>query len=379
MDNTIAFDRPDKDSAFLTFVAREFRQRGTPLRKRLGTKEYAAKVVAELGLRIPRKFRLLDDINALKPRYLKDRVVLKYAKGWSARGVMLLEKVSRNRYFDYMSLRELTIADIVRQQSLVAKSFSDDSPSWIVEEFLQPAQAYGAIPFDYKFYVFGQQIGLIVQVDRNSSPPRVALFDGVFHPLNEGADYVLCSENNQRGLHSIPPHAAELQWWAMKLASITDAPFVSIDMYDTPSGPVFGEFTFSPGGTHKRMFKFSASLIDHFDELFALAEKHLESDGEEASDCTISDTTAYLDLLRTSDYMAVREAVSVPEDFYRVCSGIAYNQGSRGALRLKEHYAEQGDKLMVPLQKAICRMLEQGWQAIRAQLQERANEGKAEQ
>lgn len=378
MDIEAEFDRPDRESPFLTFVAREFQGRGTDLRKNLSSKADAARFVSELGLRVPKKYKVLTDIDRLNLLHLRKRVVLKYAKGWSARGVMLLERVGLNKYFDYMSLKTFSLGAIKNHQKSVAQSFNDSEPYWILEEFIEPVQAWGAIPFDYKCYVFGGQIGLIIQIDRNSSPPRVSLFDGSFKPLKSGVDYVLASKNAQHGVPSVPLHAPELQWWAIKLSTMTDAPFVSIDMYDTPSGPVFGEFTFSPGGTHKRMFKFSHRLLDYFDALFAASESHLAERWEGGGGYPAGKVTDYLKTLRSLPIDAIRSRNTVAPELYKACSGVAYNNGSRGALRLMDTYEEMAGRAESDVHKLCSKWLSRAWRLVRDDLQVRAQEGKVD-
>ena len=239
VNNSIVFDKKDSDSAFLGFIAKEFSSRGSILREKLSQKEYASNLVNELGLKSAEKYQQINKIADLTEKQLGERCVLKYARGWSSRGVMLLEKKGGNEYFDYMSLKSKSLKDIKDEQSRIASSFNDMEPFWIIEEFIKPAQPFGAIPFDYKFYVFQGQVGLIVQMDRNSSPPKVALLDANFKPLKHGVDYVLGSSSVQQATPMIPLHASELMWWAAKLSEQTDSPFVSIDLYDSPEGPVF--------------------------------------------------------------------------------------------------------------------------------------------
>lgn len=109
-----------------------------------------------------------------------------------------------------------------------------------------------------------------------------------------------------------------MMWWAQTLSRQADAPFVSVDMYDSPGGPVFGEFTYSPGGTYKRMFVFSHAMLDRFDALFA---------GEEKADGLASTP---LDVRRTLPAPAA--------ELYRVLAGYTYNNGPRGAARLSDFY-----------------------------------------
>ncbi|MDQ2078333.1 ATP-grasp fold amidoligase family protein [Marinimicrobium sp. ABcell2] len=373
----VEFDRPDADSSFLTFVRNEFQKRGTPLRKKLANKHSAAQEVQKLGLKVPKKLRILENIEDLKPWHLKRRAVLKYGRGWSARGVMLLERKGINRYFDHLSLQKYALQSIKEHQARVAKSFGSKDPNWILEELLEPTHAFGAVPYDYKFYVFGGQIGLILQVDRNTTPPKQALFDGSFKPLHLGVDYLLTGKSCQPGLPIVPPHATELMWWALKLASITDSPFVSIDLYDTPQGPVFGEFTFSPGATHKRMFTLSKRLIDYYDELFNAAEKRLEEGVEVKRGQFDTDMARFVDLVATADYKTLARTSKIPTELYKTWSGVAYNRGSIGALRLSEYFRNRAEAAEDQTEKAIYTHLSSAWESIQKEVKAHTRKYKA--
>lgn len=353
----MTFDKKDSESPFLSFVAAEFRKRGTPLRKQLSNKAHAAKLVSELGLKVPQRHRTLDDITTLKESDLGARAVLKYGRGWASRGVMLLEKSRPEFYFDYMGLRELSLDELIKRQQQVATSFGHSNPCWFIEDFIEPAQE-AHIPFDYKFYVFAKkEIGLVVQIDRNSSPARIALMDGNFKPLVHGTDYKISSENAQPGVAVPPQNAVAMAWWALKLALQTDSPFVSIDLYDSASGPVFGEFTFSPGGTHKRMFTFSKDQIELFDVLFAAAESE-----SRASKGTLSKILASLE---QSDISKIEV---MPLAQHKILSGVTYNLGSRGALRQSEFFAAMIKKTTWDVQKKASLLLRDAWSEVRAQL-----------
>lgn len=366
--STLEFDRADDDSPFLSFVRDEFRRRGTARRKLLSNKHLAAAEVRQLGLRAPKRKRVLTNIEDLKPWYIKRRAVLKYGRGWSARGVMLLERRGFDRLFDHLSMREFTLQEVKERQALVAESFGDKDPNWIMEELLQPTQPVGAIPYDYKFYVFGNQVGLIVQVDRNTSPPKIAIFDGGFTPLRLGQDYLLTGKSCQPGVPLIPLHAVQLISWAVKLAGITDAPFVSIDLYDTPDGPVFGEFTFSPGGTHKRMFTYSHALINYFDKLFRTADEQLGSSNARTTGQVNTKAAKFVDLVTNADEKLLARTTALPLDLYKSWSCAAYNHGSIGALRLSEHFKSRAEEADDTTEKAIYKHLSGAWGAIRNEI-----------
>ena len=143
-------------------------------------------------MRVPQRHGVLDEIEALHDAELPDSFVLKLANGWSARGVMLLERNGADEYFDHMNLQVHTADSITAvQREKGALSFDNKAPRWIVEEFVEPLLGIGAIPFDYKFYCFHGEVGLVVQIDRNCSPTKIVLFDGEFRPFKRGTDYLL--------------------------------------------------------------------------------------------------------------------------------------------------------------------------------------------
>ena len=338
-----SFDRPDAESPFLSFVASEYHRRGTARRLELSKKEISHPFVAGLGLRVPARLRVLDSLKFADLGPLPDRFVLKYAKGWSARGVMPLERVAPDQYFDHLSLRMRGAEEIIRVQEEVAATFGGE-PAWLVEEFVQSTVPVGHVPFDYKMYSFNGAVGLIGQFDRNTSPTKFQLFDGRFRPLRHGRDYVIRSKNLQPGLPVVPLHAPEMLWWARHLSTQADSPFVSVDMYDSPSGPVFGELTYSPGGVHKRMFVLSQDWIDALDSLF------LQEDPGRTSELVSLD--------------ANRAIAKPTAEQFRVLAGYFYNSGPRGAIRLAELYRGYASQAMSDGEKTWLRRLSGTWQGI---------------
>ncbi|WP_346959991.1 ATP-grasp fold amidoligase family protein [uncultured Arthrobacter sp.] len=314
------FDRANSESPFLAFVAAEFERRGTSRRKELAQKIISHPFVEDLGMRVPKRIAILDSLDRLHGESLPDMFVLKLANGWSSRGVMILERTGPDEYFDHMNLQTLDVASIVRIQLEKAASFSQKEARWIVEELVVHTLGVGAIPFDYKFYCFQGEVGLVVQIDRNSGPVRIVLFDGDFRPLKLGTDYLL-SDSAKPGVPVVPLNAPEMLWWAQRLSLEADSPFVSIDMFDSPTGPVFGEFTYSPGGTHRRMFVFSHGLLDRLDELITQPGRSVDS------------------LAGTS--LELRKSLAHPGALaYRAWAGYAYGGGPRGAERLHVHYRQ---------------------------------------
>lgn len=329
----MTFDKPTNESPFLRFMAAEFRRRGTPLRRELTDKTQVHRLLGDkrlggtrIGLATQRA--VLTQPDQITAEALGDRVALKFAHGWSAKGVMLLERIGEERYFDHLALREWTLEGIRERQQAVAARFPKKKSAWIVEDFLRGVQP-GAVPFDYKFYTFQGQIGMVAQIDRNSSPPRVVMLDGDLKPMIEGRDYKLKPKDLQPGVPVVPRSAVMLSRWAIELSQMTGSPFVRVDLYDTDDGPAFGEFTFSSGAEHKRTITYSEETLEQFDRLFAHAQKTLSGEAVERPQ-------SWSTLLQETDpdILASQPQISVPE--YERYAYYLYNQGSLGGFRLAE-------------------------------------------
>lgn len=357
MDST--FDRGSEDSPFFRFVAKEFIARGTELRKKLGTKDYGSSIAAGLGLKSAQTFEVSGTPESILARSLPERFVLKYAHGWSARGVMLLQATDiPDHFFEQLSQRLLPYDRLIETQYRVSKSFPNKPDEWLLEEWL-PSVTPGPVPFDYKLYTFGTAVGLIVQIDRNTYPVKIALFDGAFNPLHPGRDYIL-SDSAQYGQHLLPKHPLQLLRWAATLSQQTDSPFVSIDLFDTPDGPAFGEFTFSPGGLHKRMWRLSAEVISMLDARFM-------GDGQlgEYSWLTTADTPDFSPAaLARFDVEELAQVEHISPLLYENWSRYFYNHGRRGAVRLSEHYAEAATLTTNSAHATFLRALSQRWEGL---------------
>jgi hypothetical protein len=259
---------------------------------------------------------------------LGERVALKFAQGWSAKGVMLLERTGEDTYFDHMALREWSLEGIREHQDAVATKFRRKKPAWIVEELLHGAQP-GMVPFDYKFYMFQGQIGMVAQIDRNSSPPRMVKLDRNLKPLIAGRDYWFKPKDLQPGVPIVPRSAVMLSRWAIELSQMTDAPFVRVDLYDTANGPYFGEFTFSSGAEFRGTVTYSDKLLAHFDKLFRDAEKRL---GGEAA----GQPRGWSALLQSLDPEELAPHPQIPLAEYERYAYFLHNQGRLGGARLAQ-------------------------------------------
>ena len=338
--NQMRFDKSDHESPYLSFLAAEFQKRGTTLRRTLSDKTKVHRMLNEVTvggscIGLPQQHALLTSPEDITPDSLGEKVALKFAHGWSAKGVMLLEHTASDRYFDHLSLKEMSIQEIRNIQKSVAKKFPKKKSEWITEEMISSPQP-GTIPFDYKFYVFQGQIGLVSQIDRNSSPLRNAFLDGELNPLVEGRDFRVSPEKIQPAVPLVPRSAAMLSRWAIELSKMTDSPFVRVDLYDTDNGPYFGEFTFSSGAEHKRTIMFSKPMIDKFDQLFVEAESRISSS-------SANPLKSWSTLLQSTDSTTLSSQPHMSLTEYERLAYYLYNQGSQGGLRLAEAQGRLSD------------------------------------
>lgn len=336
-----------RDSPFLKFMRAELAQHGTQHRRDLSDKTHVRRLVEskELGgtrLKLPQQLGVLDSPEQITAEVLGKRAALKFAHGWSAKGVMLLERIGEKQYFDHMALREWTLAEIRQRQQRVAHRFKKKTPEWIVEEFLTGAQP-GSVPFDYKFYMFQGQIAMVAQIDRNSSPPRMVKLDGDLRPLTPGQDYRFKPKELQAGVPVVPRSAVMLSRWAIELSLMTASPFVRVDLYDTEQGPYFGEFTFASGAEVKRTITYSTELLATFDRLFAQAEQRLNgvpSAVKENWSTRLANTDA--------DMLVAHPQIPLTE--YQRYAYFLYNRGGLGGYRLaqsQERLLESGGDELV--------------------------------
>lgn len=268
---SVQFAGRDPASPFLEHVGREFHNRGTQLRTDLSRKSVAKRHLADLDIIVPAEIAALDDIDALTPEMLGARAALKYAHGHSARGVMLLERMGDDLWFDHLNQKMMDLEAIKASQKRVLARLQG-RPGWIVEEAIPPQLDGRPIPFDYKFYCFRDQIAFVAQMDRNTYPMNVTLLDEHFAPLAHRRDYILIQPKHRPGLPIPPRHGTALRYWARRLSIMTDSPFVRIDLYDGAAGPVFGEFTFSPGTTHRKWWLYSDKMLARLNALFVEGE-----------------------------------------------------------------------------------------------------------
>ncbi|MGO4803845.1 ATP-grasp fold amidoligase family protein [Arthrobacter sp. 2MCAF15] len=248
--------------SFLGLMRRRFNQRNDPgldpVPWELDDKETAYRYVEQAGYAVPRYVRTSSAAEALAAgEQFGDRFVIKQPNRHSASGVYVLEKLGEGTYLDLLRMKVLAAADI--------KAVGDTPEYWLAEECIPSLPAGKPVPLDYKVYAFRGQISHITQIDRNVFPPRVALFDGAFIPLELGRDYSIDENRWLTEQHVLPRFAGAILEMASTLSQSLDTRFVKVDCYDGPDGPVFGEFTFASGGDDTGMLRYSERIIRALD------------------------------------------------------------------------------------------------------------------
>ena len=357
------FDKDNAESPFLNFVSEEFYKRGSDLRRLMSDKANAPDLVAGWGLRSAARKHLIRDLNELNEELLGDRCAFKYGKGWSAKGVYLLERVGKGRYLDQKSLQVFTLDGLRKAQAQVLKYYKHENPYWLIEEFHRGALSNAEIPYDYKIYTFQGIIGFIISVDRNASPPRIAIYDGNLKPFIVDEDYLCPSPNVQQGNHILPKHILEHLWWARELSLKTDSPFVRIDMYDTDKGPAFGEYTFSPGDMHKRMFRLKRPFVSAMDQLFLNSEQRLASGNANEKPADLQNYSLQT-LLWDMSLAQVQALPMVSDRLYRRYADVAANNGANGYDRMAKRYFYYKKNAKSELESKIFEELRKAWRGL---------------
>lgn len=224
----------------------------------LDDKYEAYEFVRKAGYRTPRYERRASQKEAFEVgSNFGRRFLLKQPNRHSAKGIYLLEKTPSGKYIDLLSMRIIDPNNI--------KPDGPDPEYWLAEECVESEVNGREIPFDYKIYCIHGVPVLIIQIDRNTSPPHISVFDGGFFPLNFEEHYSLDKKRWLKGSHVIPFHAGSLLGMAGALAKKLKTSFVSVDCYCTPTGPVFGEFTFAPGAPDVKMITYKEDVLNSLD------------------------------------------------------------------------------------------------------------------
>lgn len=207
---------------------------------------------------------------------LPDSFVFKPASLWSGTGVRLIHKIAGlSHYFDAKNNVVLTEAQI-KEGALRIEDKIGRALEYIVEQRALDEDVVNTIPLDYKVFTFYGMPKFVLQVDRNFNPPRIAFFDENFEPIVDERVQINPDKPDIRGMHRRPKCWQGILEVASQTTLKLEAPFISVDCYATPDGPVVGELTHTPGGPwYGSMYSFSLEFDKELGAAWQAANERL--------------------------------------------------------------------------------------------------------
>lgn len=175
-------------------------------------------------------------------------IVVKPVGGSASRGVTPLVPTGAGRAWSVFERQEVDDAQ-VRAAMRAAAADPRVSDEYLVEELIEAVRPDRALPDDWRCYVVGGRVELLMQRDvRDSARPeefRFRWYD------RDGADFG--PVRTDRHDPSLPPPAdvATIVEAAERVAAVVPGPFVRIDLFVTDDRVVFCELTPHPGGDQR--------------------------------------------------------------------------------------------------------------------------------
>ena len=202
--------------------------------RKLSNKWNSREFAQKLGCAVPELYWSGSDVDEIPFGRLPDQFVVRSAVGHSRQAVLVLDH-GRNLFngerYDPARIREamrMHVRGLPRGRLLV-------------EEFIVPERgAPSALPRDYKFHVFGDQMGSIAVIERGTRV-TTSIFDDAWNPLPK-----VCRADAAPDV--VPPRPAcfdEMRAMATTLGTAFGS-YVRVDLYAGPRGALFGEFAATP-------------------------------------------------------------------------------------------------------------------------------------
>lgn len=188
--------------------------------------------------------------------------VLKPSNMHSSAGVMVLQRIEGNRFFDSLSNKSLSEEQIIDEQKKVYEkcNFKGSYNIFVEEKVTSPIEQ-GDIPLDYKFFCFYGKPLMVFQFNRNTKPKQAAWFDGDFNPLDLEDCIISDWKMIELGTNILPMEHQNMLEIAARTSLLVESPFMSVDMYSSLRGPLVGELTPAPGGPfYGDMYKFTSEF-----------------------------------------------------------------------------------------------------------------------
>jgi len=219
------------------------------------------------GCPVPETYFITDDANKIPFDKLPKRYVLKPTHYASALGVFLM-----NDGINAFTGKRTSNTEIIKvSQKYLSMHIAKHLNEWatskiprriIVEEYLPDMNGQFTIPMDYKCFTFHGRVCMVrVDYDRLLKTQSNDYYNRDFELI----DYDGIKSKYRRRYYRGPKplHWDKMIEYAEKLGS-DFGDFLRVDMYITPDGPVFGEFTLYPGSGRLSTDMVSTDKIDRY-------------------------------------------------------------------------------------------------------------------
>lgn len=202
--------------------------------RRLSNKYNAREFAKMQGCKVPDLYWKGADVENIDFSNLPPYYVIRPTVGHSCNLVFVMD--NGQNLFDKKHYRDEQIRAILKREVMKNKSLE-----FLIEEFLKNEDGKYAIPTDYKFYCFNGEIACLYAINRLSPKSGYGTFyDENWNELKK-VQFNYPPISNQKA----PNCFKEMVETAKALSKSYDM-FVRIDLYATPKGCVFGEFTPTP-------------------------------------------------------------------------------------------------------------------------------------
>jgi hypothetical protein len=204
-------------------------------------------IAERCGVRVPRLLAVFDTVADVDLQGLPGSFALKPTNMDSGRGVFILDRDPKGAgFWDRLRREHLSEYDIKRRLHALAAEHACNN-SYLAEEVVVGENGPGQLPYDYRLFTFGDQVRLVTQVNRNTSPTSAAYMGPNFEPLDLKRTLII----NQgpavfvKGVR--PANFEEMLHTARVLAGHLRTSFIRVDLYTTGREVILGELTPTPG------------------------------------------------------------------------------------------------------------------------------------
>ena len=234
------------------------------------------------GFVMPEVYKFWDTPSELNLDDAPKKFVLKPTVMFSAWGVMLLEKLDDGTYFEELKGRVMTFEKILEEQQYAYDlcKYKRDY-RLMMEEKIESGNPEQPVPLDYKVDVYYDKPAQVHQINRNTKVMEFAFFDGNFDPLELDGRIESKWDTKAQGKHERPEQYEEMLRIAAAVTKALGTPYMRVDMFSGPNGPVVGELTPSPGDAYYgNNFKYTDAYETALGQLWDDALERMQAEKE---------------------------------------------------------------------------------------------------